>query len=106
MMDIILVEQGRDLGIQDTIVAKAGNLLGTQLGGLSYAESFGVDLSYFLTSGFQFQNETFRSYCIQKMIENQINVNNIEDTVETLFETLGWDVGDKSESQPYGGLIL
>jgi hypothetical protein len=104
MMDIVTTTQGFDLGVQDTISPKAGNLLQTQLGALHFAPNFGVDLNYFLTSNFQFQNETFKAYLIGQMIQNQINVNEVDVIVDRLFETVTWNVGNANAPLP-GGFI-
>jgi len=103
MMDIVSFEDGLDLGIQDSIVPKAANLLQVQLGSLDYAPDFGVDLRYFITSNFQFQNETFKSYLIERMMQNQINVADVTETLDTLFETFGWSVGEAAA--PVSGFI-
>lgn len=103
MIDIVSFTTGFDMGVQDTIVPKAGNLLETQLGSLDYAPTFGVDLDYFLSSIFKFQNETFKAYLVERMINNQINVNEVVETIERFSETFTWDVGDASTQT--GGLI-
>lgn len=100
MKDIVSFQTGFDLGIQDTIVPKAGNLLETQLGSLDFAPAFGVDLHYFLTSNFKFQPETFKSYLIGQMIQNQINVNEVSEVIDSLDRTFDWDVGDLGVSRP------
>jgi hypothetical protein len=97
MMDIVSLTDGFDLGLADTITPKAGNLLGVQVGDLSYAPTFGVDLAFYLTSNFKIQMETFKAYLVGQMILNQINVNDVVETVDTFSETLTWDVGDASE---------
>lgn len=102
MIDLVTFQTGFDLGIADTITPKAGNLLGTQLGSLDYAPLFGVDLHYYLTTNFKIQMETFKAYLIGQMIQNQINVNDVEETLTTFTDVLSWDVGDVSEAQPRG----
>lgn len=104
MIDIVSLNQGFDMGLQDTIVPKAANLLEVQIGSLAYAPTFGVDFAYYLTSNFQFQNETFKAYLVQQMIKNQINVNSVTETIDNLFETFSWDVGDLSDAQ--SGVIV
>lgn len=94
MTDIVSITEGLDLGVQDSIVPKAANLLETQLGSLDYATEFGVDLRYFITSNFQFQNETFKAYLIERMMQNQINVTDVQETLEQLFTSFSWFVGD------------
>jgi hypothetical protein len=103
MIDIISAEDGLDLGVSDSIVPKAGNVLSVQLGTLEYAPDFGVDLRYFLTSDLQYQNESFKSYLIQRLTESQVNVSSVLESFETLFENLTFYVGDNNKTT--GGLI-
>lgn len=98
MMDIVLIEDEKDLALQDTIVPKAANLLETQLGSLAYAPDFGVDLRYFIQSNFQFQNETFKIYLIERMMQNQINAYDCIETIESLSEKFTWFVGDVAQA--------
>lgn len=104
MRDIIESNDGEDLNIMDSIVAKSGNVLSVQLGDLEYAPDFGVDMRFFLTSEFQFQNASFKSYLVQRLTEHQVNVSDVIDTIETLFEKFTHYVGDNAQSNE--GLIL
>lgn len=104
MKDIVEVADGKDLGIQDAIVSKAGNVLSIQIGDLEYAQAFGVDLEFFLQSDFQFQNESFKAYLVQRLTESQVNVAKVVDVFNTLFESLTFYVGATREDN--GGLIL
>lgn len=103
MKDIISITNGLDLGIGDSIVPKAGNVLSIQLGSLSYAPEFGVDLAFFLQPDFLFQNESFQSYLIQRLTESQVNVSSVIGVVETFVQRLTFYVGDANKST--GGLI-
>ncbi len=104
MLDIIEVADGKDLGVADSIVPKAANLLSVQLGALEYAPNFGVDLRYFLENPVRFQNESFKAYLIQRLTENQISVSEVLETLEALFEKYTFFVGDAN--QDTGGLII
>ncbi len=104
MMDIIEAIDGNDLNVMDSVVAKAGNVVAVQLGSLEYAQEFGVDLRFFLTSELQFQNESFKAYLVQRLTESQVNVSEILQTIESVFEQYTFFVGDTSKSS--GGLIL
>lgn len=106
MKDIIEAENGKDLNIIDSIVAKAGNVIAVQLGALEYAQDFGVDLRFFLQSEFQFQNDSFKSYLVQRLTENQVNVAEVIDTLDTLFEKYTFLVGSDNTQSNNGGLIL
>jgi hypothetical protein len=104
MKDIIEIKSGEDLKVFDSIVAKAGNVLSVQLGSLEYAPEFGVDFKFFLESEFKFQNESFKAYLVQRLAENQINVSEVIQTVDLLFQKYTYSVGDSSQTN--GGLIL
>lgn len=104
MKDIIEIKQGQDLIVFDSIVAKAGNVLSIQLGDLEYAPDFGVDFKFFLESDFKFQNESFKAYLVQRLAENQINVSQVIQTVDLLFQKYTYSVGESNQST--GGLII
>jgi hypothetical protein len=104
MLDIRTVTTGEDLSMLDSVVPKAVNVMSIQLGDLEYAPNFGVDLAYFLETEFRIQNESFRSYLVQKLAENQVNVSDIIDTVTTFTESYTIYVGDNNDNS--GGLIL
>lgn len=84
MIDITGV--GTDLNLADTQTQKAKNVLSVQLGALEYAQDLGIDLKYFLSEDFKFQNESFQSYLIQVLANNGINVASVLDTVNNLFQ--------------------
>lgn len=93
-----------DLGLAVTQVAKAGNLVATQIGSLEYAPTFGVDLKFFLESELRFPTESFKAYLIQRMAEHQINVSQVLHVVESLSQQLTFRVGDNE--LPDGGFIV
>lgn len=102
MIDISSVNGG-DLLVLDTQVPKAANLLQVQIGYLEYAQDFGIDLEFFLDPQFQFQNESFKAYLIQRLSENHVNVNQVFDSIDTFFEKYTFTVGDPEVSS--GGFI-
>ncbi len=91
-----------DLNVVDSIVPKAANVLQIQLGSLEYAQSFGVDLAFFLDPDLTFQNESFKAYLIQRLSESHVNVNQVIQAITTFVETLEFQVG---QAEPSGGLI-
>lgn len=105
MKDIVAIEQGPagDLHVFDAQTAKAANVLSVQLGSLEYAQEFGIDLKFFIQEDFQFQNESFKSYLIQRLAEHHINVNEVIETVAPLYEKLTYVVGDADKNT--GGFI-
>lgn len=84
MIDLIGV--GTDFEFADTQTQKGKNVLSVQLGALEYAPEFGVDIKYFLSEDFKFQNDSFKSYLVQVLANNGINVASVLDTVNALFE--------------------
>lgn len=75
MIDIISV--GEDMGFYDTQTVRAQNILSIQLQTLIYAPDFGIDLKYFLSEEFRFQDESFQSYLIQRLANYSINVSSL-----------------------------
>lgn len=85
MIDIVSFNDGEDLGVQNTQVPRAANILSVQLGSLEYAQEIGIDLKYFLSQDFKFENESFRSYLIEVLANSGINVSKVTDLVNTLY---------------------
>jgi hypothetical protein len=103
MKDIVEVNDSEDMKVFDTVVPKAVNVLSIQVSDLEYAPEFGVDFRFFLQSQFQFQNESFKAYLVQRLTENQVNVSQVIQTVETLFQKFTYSVGETKNNE---GLIL
>jgi len=82
-----------DLAIADTQVPKAANLFRVQIGALEYAKNFGIDLKFFIDENFQFQNESFKSYLIQRLSESHVDVNQVRDTLEKFYLQYTFVVG-------------
>ena len=97
MLDIVEIEDGFDMGFADSVVMKAGNLLATQIGILEYAPKFGVDLKYFLETQFQIPNNSFKTYLIEQLAQNQINVSDCNETLQTLFSKYTFFVDDANK---------
>lgn len=93
MLDIVQIKDGLDLGLASSDIPKAANVLAVQLGELEYVPDFGVDKRYFLTNGIQFQKASFKAYCIQRLVENQINVTEVVSFVYALFERNSYRIG-------------
>lgn len=88
MIDIISMENGKDLGIQNSDAPRAANILSVQLGSLEYEPTLGIDLAYFLSEDFQFQNESFMSYLIEVLANNSLNVSSVIEVVKSLHTEL------------------
>lgn len=99
MLDIIAIRDGEDLVLQNATAPKAANVVSTQLGYLEYAPNFGVDLNFFLQEGLEFQNESFKSYLVQRLTHHQINVSEVYELVHNLFIEQTFAVGDANESK-------
>lgn len=85
MIDIVSAGD-TGLGIYDTDTEKAGNVLSVQLGSLEYASQLGIDLKYFLSEDFSFQNESFQAYLVEVLASNGINVSRVTQTIMDLYE--------------------
>lgn len=92
MIDIVSWESGKDFGVLDTQTPKAANILSVQVGSLEYAPTLGIDLKYFLSPEFAFQNESFKAYCVQVLANNGINVATVSEEVYALFTRLGFNI--------------
>ena len=82
MIDISSVNG--DLVMLDTVTPRAANILQTQIGALEYASELGIDLVYFLSPDFRFQNDSFKSYLIQTLANYGINVESVGDVLGEL----------------------
>lgn len=105
MLDIVEIKDGHDLVIADSVTPKAGNVLSIQIGDLAYAPAFGLDFKFFLDSDLQFQNESFKAYIVQRLIESQVNVSQVISIVNTLSQTFTFETGNISDKNSEG-LIL
>lgn len=103
MIDIVGVHDGSDLNLYDAQSPKGANVLSVQLGSLEYLPEFGVDLKFFIQEDFQIQNESFKSYLIQRLTESNVNVNAVIEVVESLIRRLTFVVGDTERET--GGFI-
>lgn len=92
MIDIVSVVEGQDLGILDTVTERAKNILSVQYGSLTYAPTLGIDLAYFLSEEFEFQNESFKAYLVQVLSNFGINVAEVKETVESLFVQMDFEL--------------
>jgi hypothetical protein len=101
MKDITEVSNG-DLVLTDTVLMKATNLLSTQLASLEYAPDFGVDFRFFIESNLQFQNESFKAYLVERLTQNQINVSDVLERMEALYQQFTFHVDDSANSDAKG----
>ncbi len=100
MIDIVSI--GTDIGTFNTDVSRAANILSVQVGALEYAPNLGIDLNYFLSSDFSFQNESFKSYLIQVLANKGINVASVAELIDNLFTTFTFNL---VPDQTVGSLI-
>lgn len=103
MIDILEIKNTKDLIIEDFIIPKASNVVSVQLGSLEYLPAFGVDMKYFLNSDIVFQNESFKSYVVDRLTQAQINVAEVFEVVENFIDRYTFTVGDTNGNQK--GLI-
>jgi hypothetical protein len=84
MIDIVSAHDELDIGLFDTQTTRAGNILAVQVGSLEYAKDLGIDLKYFLSEDFRFQNSSFKAYLIETLANKSINVASVVELVENL----------------------
>lgn len=89
-------KQGEDLTVLKSDIYRAANIMRTQLGSLEYAPTMGIDMKYFLESDFAIQNESFKAYTVQRLMESQVNVLNAMTVVDNLFENIDYLIGDNN----------
>lgn len=92
MIDIVSSIDGQDIGTFNTQTTRAANILSVQLGTLEYAQDLGIDLKYFLSEDFRFQNESFKAYLIETLASRGINVTDVVEQIESLFSTLNFNL--------------
>lgn len=92
----------KDIGIKngvpsvtDTIVHKAVNVLRVQEGSLHYAKEFGIDLDQFFSPDVNIQTESFKSYAVQKLAENGVNVIGVDEVERTLDAVFKFSVTEQ-----------
>lgn len=97
MNDITSFTNG-DLVIIDTQTERAKNILSIQVGSLEYAPNVGVDLAYFLSENYRFQNESFRAYLVEVLAANSVNVAEVTKSVEDLTTKLTFELNAEDSS--------
>ena len=98
MIDIVSFDQGVDMGVYDTQTSRAANILSVQLGSLEYEPDLGIDLAYFLSEDFKFENESFKSYLVEVLANRNINVSSIMEQVERLFSVYEFNLAPEETS--------
>lgn len=98
MIDIMYLEDGKDLGTADTQTSRAANILSIQLGSLEYWPQGGIDLDYFLSESFQFQVESFKAYLIETLANNGINVASVVQADQALLTQFIFDLAPEENS--------
>jgi hypothetical protein len=102
MIDIVSANEGLDLGTFDTDTTKAANVLSVQEGALEYAPTLGIDLKYFLSADFSFQNASFKAYLVERLANNRINVSSVLEQIESLYSLLTFKLSAQDKTS---GLI-
>lgn len=92
-LDIVSTD-GADLSLARTDVSRAANVLSIQVGSLEYAPEFGIDLKFFLGSDYQLQNESFKAYCVERLLAHRVNVVNAIEVLNRLYSSITFLVGD------------
>jgi hypothetical protein len=87
-IDKLFDDKSQDLTFRDDQLRKGENILKVQLGSLYYAADFGIDLSFFITSAIQFQNETLRAYIIERLAANLLIASEFDTVIEDFISNL------------------
>lgn len=101
MIDIVSAENGQDLGVYDTQQGKAANILSVQVYSLEYIPTFGIDIKYFLSEDFNFQNESFRAYIVETLANNGINVAEVTEQIRALDSVFNIKISPESTSSGF-----
>ena len=91
MIDIVSANE-LGMGVFDSQVGKAGNILAVQLGALEYLQDFGIDLEYFLSEDFRFQNDSFKAYLIERLSAQGISLSSVLEVVEIFSSNLTFNI--------------
>ncbi len=98
MLDIVSAGGGLDIGLYDTQTVRAANILSVQVGALEYSPLLGIDLAYFLSPDFKFQNASFKSYLVEVLANNSINVASLTEAIDNLFSIYGFNLSADQKS--------
>ncbi len=98
ILDIVQVQNGKDLGFAQSNLPKAANVLAVQVGELEYADTFGIDKKYFLTTEVNFQPENFKAHVVQRLAENQISVTEVLKFLQALSGKFTFKIGNETEN--------
>lgn len=97
MIDIIDFQE--DLVVSDSYVPKAANILAVQIGSLEYEPDLGIDLEYFLNDDFEFEDESFKAYLVQRLAAYSIDVTSVTEQVQALYEKYTFAVSGNDNTQ-------
>lgn len=98
MIKDMMIETGKDLTVAQTEAPRAANVLSVQLADLEYASDFGIDLRFFLESEFAIQPESFKAYCVQRLLQHGVNVAKTVDVLDKFYTIIDFRIGS-SEGQ-------
>jgi hypothetical protein len=90
-MDIEITEQPVPItsaNYYKTQKFKALNILRTQKESIVYNPNIGIDLKFFfLDENIDFQLSSFKSYCVQELVQQSVNVQSILTNEKNIFES-------------------
>ena len=105
IQDIVEIKDGSDLVLARSNIGRAANVLSIQIGDLEYALTFGVDLKYFLVSEYEFQNQSFQAYLINRLVESQVNVVQCLEVIQNFVTTYTFRIGDPNSRNTEGFIV-
>lgn len=97
-MDIKYLNEGYDLQIVNNDLYKCKNLLNVQVGSLYYALEFGIDMDFFMRNPINLSIETFKTYLINRIVNNNILFDKvIVDNIDKFILNIGIKVKDNDD---------
>jgi hypothetical protein len=93
MRDIAFLNQGEDITLRDSDAMKGANVISTQLGRLHFLPLFGVNMEQFIFSTQEYTLNTYKAYCVQRLVESKVSVKGISEALTTIDGELDYTFG-------------
>jgi phage baseplate assembly protein W len=93
LRDIAFMEQGEDLDLRDSDAMKGANVVSTQLGRLHFLPDFGCDMEQFIFSPQEYSIQSYKAYCVQRLVESKVSLQGISEAITLLDGELQYSFG-------------
>lgn len=93
MRDIAFMEMGEDIALRDSDAMKGANVVSTQLGRLHFLPLFGVNMEQFILSTQEYTLNTYKAYCVQRLVESKVSLKGISEALTALDGDLQYTFG-------------